>query len=295
MYQKRILSVLLITLLLSTCNPIDQDDILNATESANNHQNQNTAVAPLIPSETNVIIPTITPTAKPTLLIEPSTTPTVETLPYPSTDQVYRDLLTCSAPCLYGIIPLQTSETQISQWPSYNQDSYSFSLTKGSLFTEITIKVKEGIVQGVISRNYGMNEPDIKTDDWIGLTPGQVLLKYGAPSKIQFDVEHPHEETTIKNKVLFLMIFLYEGQDFGVFFSGGPIDDAANGYYSLCPGRDAITSVVLWAGEIPGAANDYKFPVLEELSPITNAEFFEGLTGSPQDFCLYLKADALFD
>ena len=295
MPQKRIFSVFAIVFLLFSCSPTDRNDYLNSTETANNPQNQNSAVSPLVPGETNVIVPTITPTAKPTLLIEPSTTLAVETLPYPSIDEVYQDLRRCSAPCLYGIIPLQTSETQISQWPSYNQGSYSYSLKKESLFTEITIKVKEGIVQGVISRNHGMNEPDIKREDWSGLTPEQVLLRYGAPSKIQFDTEHPHEETTIKNKVLFTMIFLYEGQDFGVSFSGGPIDDAANGYYSLCPGRDAISSVKLWVGEIRGAEDDSMLPVLEELSPITNAEFFEGLTESPQDFYLYLKADALFD
>jgi hypothetical protein len=266
-----------------------------------------TSTRPVIPTATVVSLPTATitplpsltptPTITATIEIPPSSTPTPIIAPQATLEpteaaqvvlSLIRDEVSCQAPCIWGIVPEQTTLTEASsiltrlglnQWIDmdhgtaggyieYN-DGLEVSLGVGSK-NDIVEKVELGISPSETSQ-----EPRA----WLAYSPETLINQYGNPSNVYLFLGRGPLTG-------FVILMYFEQVNISILYYFRDLGDNNK----ICPITDEFDSIDSTLGE--SKLELYSDGVsLEKGTGMTIEEFSNKMTGDPSKACFYIKPD----
>ena len=252
-----------------------------------------------LPSSTLTPLPTLTPTPTITATIEihPSYTPTPSITPQDTLEpteaaqvvlSLIRDEVSCQAPCIWGIVPEQTTLTEASsiltrlglnQWIDmdhgtaggyieYN-DGLEVSLGVGSK-NDIVEKVELGISPSETSQ-----EPRA----WLAYSPETLINRYGNPSNVYLFLGRGPLTG-------FVILMYFEQVNISILYNIRDLGDNNK----ICPITDEFDSIDATLGE--SKLDLYSDGVsLENGTGMTIEEFSNKITGDPSKACFFINPD----
>jgi hypothetical protein len=266
--------------------------------------------------------PTFTPSAIPTMTRtpKPSSTVTIASIPSLEADLAEKEILNmiagndgCSSPCFWGIIPGITTINdakkillRLSLQLDYdvnkaNPEYYGFRWKSDhfSLWGEVVrqddlVKYIQVIVDFSDCRRLG------RDCDRTVYSPAFFLEKYGPPTKVTFFIGAIHDQEIVngatptpefpENFAWYDMVINYEPLNIIVaYYSAGFINYPG---LTICPLTDPFESVWIWLGKDPEYP-PYEGASIEEVTPLSIAEFSSLLLDQKSDACFPLDVEAV--
>ena len=258
----------------------------------------------LSPSETDV--PSATkpkPTRSITLTLQSTATPQ-NTLEPEMAESEIRSLLTegqdCLPTCFWGIIPNQTTMEEATNFFRYigspmshgleNNNAYASTIAYNHMLIKVKLFVQNNLVRSIRTRisleNY--DGPAVPRP-WSAFSPENLLLQYGKPTNVEFEIYYPAERGFPEGTAWYQMIIWFDEK--GViadYFDG---ETKAGKLIHVCPLTDRFGSVDLWIGENPDAPSPRRVS-LEEATSLTIDQFYDLMTQKDGQKCLDLRSEA---
>jgi hypothetical protein len=207
-----------------------------------------------------------------------------------------RELVDCSAPCFWGIVPEQTTNEEARnifhhlgiQMASNVKDGKGFSgidyALESGLSIWVNLKVQNNIVKN-IQIKINPEEQKVKDQrDWLAYSPETLIKRYGTPSRVDIGIDWGPN-------ILFTMTLYFDDVDLIVDYSSTNFSyPNENRKLEVCPLTDQFDSAWLWMGKNPVDPPGQGVP-LEKVTSMTLDEFSKLMTGDPNHACFIVNGD----
>ena len=216
----------------------------------------------------------------------------------------------CSSPCIWGIIPNQTTLAearnflltmdQILDLPSGYPKEFRFKNQDGSLghvgaggFT-----VQNGVITG-IELFVTYNISGTARSDWTAFTPEGIFNAYGVPSEIRFWLIYDHDTPPPGEDFTYwtIMLLFYNNISVSIVYDFG-LTERKGDFYRYCPAPVDSPSVGIGmriGKDVFHHQTDDAAIRLEDAASLSRQEFYQLITENPGTACIDLKAEAFKD
>lgn len=217
------------------------------------------------PSSTPISSSTFTVTPSPSPVPSPTSSPvpTLELTPF--ADEIHAFLTQgedCSSPCVFGIVPGQTSledAMKTFSWlrhplleKTYPNDSKFYNTVIGVKEKDLSINVdlfieKRVVKNMIVGISLSAHKRVSDIDAWKAFSPKMILEKYGVPSRVGIYLSFPTEEGFPLYTAWYDMIFFYDKQNFAIMYFHGLVRE--EDFINACPATDLFSSVKIYYGK----------------------------------------------
>jgi hypothetical protein len=253
-----------------------------------------------IPTTVRISTSTFTPTISPTLTSTQSPKATLEPQQAQQVLALFQKPFDCELPCFWGIVPEKTtiSETekvfsdlglQLIFMNTHDGNDYYYLSYKFENDIKIGIQV---IVQYSIVKNLRiLIQPELFKEGahrkWITYSPETVIAQFGMPTSVKIWAD-------FGPRPVYGMTFFYDTLGLWIDYAYGFFTHAQS-KLQICPLIDEFSGITIWIGKPSIEYTPSGHVPLEEVTSITMDEFFELMTGRPDQACMELKQDVLLN
>jgi hypothetical protein len=261
------------------------------------------ASSTMVPMKAVTTLPSFTPIPPtPSSLPQPTQTITLTPPPTLLPEQAKETITTllkepvdCDAPCFWGIIPEQTTFSEVKNILNHLGLQIKRTMYKGKDFYGVSYDLDSGLSVLVTLTVQGMIVTDLRVDinpetqktgvlrEWSAYSPEALIQRYGTPSKVDFALEWGPRS-------FFAMDIYFETVELIVEYTGYEIISGTRTMPQVCPLTDQFSSVRIWMGKDPQNPPPDGV-LLEEATSMTAEEFSELMKGSPDTSCFSLDGE----
>jgi hypothetical protein len=254
----------------------------------------------IIRSETPRVVPTKTTTRA----MIPSTTLSLTSTSKPVDEDIAHLLdeqTNCEEPCLMGIVPTNTSFTELQSWsqtlhlPLYPDSAYSeselysssykFTQSKNSILTSIdwNFHVTNQVVDG-IHFTYETDSGGVIPPFFL---PKSILQRYGLPSSTQVFFTWDTESAQSKQVFSYELVFFFAEQNISIEYSSAFKQRLSVDELPICPQKDGLMGFQIWMGtnRPDPPFTDVRYEI-SKLSDLTTQEFSDLILSDPETVCV---------
>jgi hypothetical protein len=256
------------------------------------------------------MVPVLTQTNLPTLIPTLTQTPRATLEPTEFVNTVKKFFLQgegCQTPCLFGIVPGQTTYAQAREIFSWlrnplskekypNGEEYyttSIDYKNAPISIGVRISLDRDIVKSIYADIDLSRYSNIITErqDWEAYSLDNILSQYGSPTKVEFDLDYPHEEGFPEDIAWYDMIVTYEDIDLTIEYYHG--QSVEGNFINACPLTDQFMVVMIYVGN-DFENRPYKGVPLEKATSLTMTQFSKLFTQKSKIACFQISKDSIF-
>lgn len=279
------LTTLLLIVLICSCSPnADKEKSIQfvsqktATQSSTSNEEYGS------PSENQL-------TNTPTYLNSPTLTP-LESAKL--IDQLLSGSDICKSPCLLGIIPNQTTKTEVEQLirnygfqqitiinPGIESLGFSFQKVNG-----LSISIYFDIQQNIVKNSTIYIDPEKKQYNvprsWLSFSPETLIKKYGIPNKVMIN------EGTIDSNPSYSLMLFFDDPKIIIYYLSYDFEKGQTGSIKVCPLTDQMSHIRIWFGDNPTDLPT-NIDLLETVSNLSIVDFSELMKGNSSNACFNIN------
>lgn len=261
------------------------------------------------PSSTPILGSTFTVTLSPSPVPSPTSSPVPTLELTPVTGEIHAFLTQgddCSSPCVFGIVPGQTSLEDVMRtfsWlrhplleKTYPNGSKFFNTVIGVEEENLSINVdlfaeKHVVKNMIVGMSLSADKHVSDIDAWKAFSPKMILEKYGVPSRVGVYLSFPTEEGFPLYTAWYDMIFFYDKQNFAIMYFHGLVKEEV--FIKACPATDLFTSLKIYYGKDLENPPIEGLP-LEKVTSLTLEQFADLLKEESGFDCFEISKAAIF-